>query len=113
MRTTPRRPSSTAVVPAALAGIFVSLVACGKHATLDECQALYDRYLDLKVAEDPRSKSMTPEERAAARKALEPAVASDSDVQQVTKQCETEVSREEYECAIRATTSRAWNDCIY
>jgi hypothetical protein len=108
MRTTTARGAALAI-----ALLATALASCGKHATLDECRALYDRFLDLKLGEDPRAKTMTPEERAAARKALEPAVAGDSDVQQVTKQCETEVTRQEYDCAIRATTSREWNDCIY
>lgn len=94
-------------VPAVLAG-------CPKRAaaTPTECDALYERFLDLKLASDPRAKSMTDEERAAARNALRQAVGADSDVQQVTRQCETEVTREEYECAIKATTPVAWNECI-
>ncbi len=110
MRTT---KASGALLAVGLALASLALVSCGKHATLAECSALYDRFLDLKLADDPRSKAMTDAERAAARKALEPAVASDSDVQQVTKQCETEVTRQEYACAIAARTAREWNDCIY
>ena len=96
---------------AALAAVFSG---CPKRATATqaECNALYERFLDLKLADDPRLKSITPEERANARKALVASVATDSDVQQVTRQCETEVTREEYDCAIKATTSVAWNECI-
>jgi len=39
-------------------------------------------------------------------------VLSDSDVQQVKTQCQTEVTETEYKCAIAAPTPRAWNDCI-
>ena len=110
MRTT---KASGALRAIGLALATALALSCGKHATLAECSALYDRFLDLKLADDPRAKTMGDAERAAARKALEPAVASDSDVQQVTKQCETEVTRQEYDCAIRASTAREWNDCIY
>jgi hypothetical protein len=99
---------------AVLAALAAFLSGCPKRATASqaECNALYERFLDLKLADDPRLKSMTVDERATARKALVPSVASDSDVQQVTRQCETEVTREEYDCAIKATTSVAWNECI-
>jgi hypothetical protein len=76
MRTTP----SATVTALAIVTLPLAAASCEKHATLAECSALYERFLDLKLAEDPRTKTMTEAERAAARKALEPSVAGDSDV---------------------------------
>ena len=39
-------------------------------------------------------------------------VLSDPDVKQVKNQCQTEVTVAEYECAVKAPTAKAWNDCI-
>jgi hypothetical protein len=77
-----------------------------------QCEKLLDRYIDLKLSEDPRARTMTSEARANLRGTIATDVLSDSDVQQVKTQCETEVTEREYTCAIAAPTSRAWNDCI-
>jgi hypothetical protein len=97
-------------------GLFgaVALVACKKTemASPAQCDKLLDRYIDLKLSEDPRAKTMTPEARAGLRGTIARDMLSDTDVQQVKNQCETEVTLREYECAIAAPTSKIWNDCI-
>jgi hypothetical protein len=77
-----------------------------------QCERLLDRFIDLKMSEDAHAASMTSEERAALRGRIAGDVASDSDVQQVRNQCQTEVRETEFQCAIAAPTSKAWNDCI-
>jgi hypothetical protein len=77
-----------------------------------QCEKLLDRFIDLKLSEDPRAPSMTSEDRARLRGTLAAEVQSDSDVRQVKNQCQTEVTEAEYQCAIAARTSKAWNDCI-
>ena len=77
-----------------------------------QCESLLKRFIDLKLSEDKRAVSMTSEERAHLRAQIASDVTSDSDVQQVTNQCETEVTATEYKCAIAAETSKVWNDCI-
>ncbi len=77
-----------------------------------QCESLLTRFIDLKLSEDPGAIRMTPEGRAHLRAQIASEVTSDSDVQQVTNQCQTEVTAIEYKCAIAAATSHAWNDCI-
>jgi hypothetical protein len=77
-----------------------------------QCEKLLDRFIDLKLSEDTRAPTMTSEDRAQLRARIAAQVQSDSDVQQVKNQCETEVTEAEYKCAIAAPTSKAWNDCI-
>jgi hypothetical protein len=77
-----------------------------------QCEKLLDRFIDLKFSEDPRARTMTSEERAVLRGKIAMEVLSDSDVQQVKTQCQTEVTESEYKCAIAAPTSKVWNDCI-
>jgi hypothetical protein len=81
-------------------------------ASTAQCEKLLDRFIDLKLSEDPRAPAMTSEERARLRGTLAAEVQSDSDVRQVKDQCQTEVTEAEYQCAIGARTSKAWNDCI-
>ncbi len=77
-----------------------------------QCESLLKRFIDLKLSEDKKATSMTSEERAHLRAQIASDVTSDSDVQQVTNQCQTEVTASEYKCAIAAESSKAWNDCI-
>ena len=68
--------------------------------------------MQLKIDEDPATKGLTGGPLDAARMNKMHAMQSDPDVQQIEKACEVEVSRAEYDCAIKAATSKAWNDCI-
>jgi hypothetical protein len=81
-------------------------------ASAAQCERLFERFIDLKLSEDPRAPTMTSEDRAHLRGQIAAQVQSDSDVQQVQHQCETQVTEAEYKCAIAAPTSKAWNDCI-
>jgi hypothetical protein len=81
-------------------------------ATSAQCEELFDRFVDLKLSEDPSIARITTDDRARLRAKIAKEVMSDSDVQQVKTQCLTEVTAAEYACAIKAATSREWNDCI-
>jgi hypothetical protein len=96
-----------------LAGVLV-LGACKRTemASPAQCERLLDRFIDLKMSEDARAATMSSEDRARLRGQIASDVLSDSDVQQVKAQCQTEVTSVEFKCAIAAPTSRAWNDCI-
>ena len=77
-----------------------------------QCERLLDRYIDLKLSEDPQAARMSSEDRARRKGQIAQEVMSDSDVQQVKNQCQTEVTAAEYDCAVKAPTSKAWNACI-
>jgi len=91
-----------------------ALAACkpSSMASAAQCERLLDRYIDLKLSEDPTAPRLSTEDRARLRGRIAMDVLSDSDVKQVKSQCLTEVTAAEYDCAVKATTSRAWNDCI-
>jgi hypothetical protein len=103
-----RRAATFVLVAAA------SIGACKSQpmASAAQCEKLLDRYIDLKLSESPAARTMTDVDRAHLRGKIALDVLADSDVQQVKNQCETEVTEAEFHCAIKATTSRAWNDCI-
>ena len=103
-------------LPATALGAFAILASVGckrtQMASPAQCEKLLDRYIDLRLSEDPRAPALTSEARAILRAKIAAEVLSDSDVQQVRTQCETEVTEAEYTCATLARTSKAWNDCI-
>ena len=92
----------------------VAIVACKARpmASTAQCEKLLNRYIDLKLSEDPTAPRMSTEDRAHLRAKIAMDVLSDSDVQQVKNTCLTEVTVPEYDCAVKAPTSKAWNDCI-
>jgi hypothetical protein len=100
---------------------FALLVIClaaslscrrAEMASPAQCERLLNRYIDLKLGEDPGASAMTSEARATLRAKIATDVLSDSDVHQVRTQCESEVTETEFTCAIAAQTSKVWNDCI-
>jgi len=102
-----------ALVPVLLLAVSAA-VACKRPAmaTPPECEQLLQKFIDLKLSEDPRAKGATDAGRAELRIQISHEILSDSDVRQVETQCQTEVTQAEYDCAAAATTARAWNDCI-
>jgi hypothetical protein len=97
---------------AVIAALAVAACKRTEMASPAQCDNLLNRFIDLKLSEDTRAPTMSPEDRAQLRAKIATDVSSDSDVHQVKTQCQTEVTAAEYRCAIAATTSRAWNDCI-
>ena len=103
-----------ALVPVLLLAAVSASVACKRQAmaTPPECEQLLQKFIDLKLSEDPRAKGANDAQRAEVRTQISHEILSDSDVHQVQTQCQTEVTQAEYTCAVAATTARAWNDCI-
>lgn len=98
---------------AGLAGA-ASAAACKgpPMASAAQCERLLDRYIDLRLSEDPRARTMTDVDRAHLRGQIAMDVLADADARQVKEQCAAEVTAAEYACAVKAATAKAWNDCI-
>jgi hypothetical protein len=92
----------------------LAIAACNSRpmASAAQCEHLLNRYIDLKLSEDPTAPRLSPEDRAKLRGKIAVDVLSDSDVRQVKNQCQTEVTVAEFDCAVKAPSSKAWNDCI-
>ncbi|HEY3821252.1 MAG TPA: hypothetical protein VGL81_29000 [Polyangiaceae bacterium] len=95
---------------------LVALAAVGckgrPMASAAQCEHLLNRYIDLKLSEDPAAPRLSTEDRAHLRGKIAMDVLSDSDVQQVKDRCTTDVTIAEFDCAVKAPTTKAWNDCI-
>lgn len=104
---------------AALSASFALALACAgcngsPKATPEQCEALFEHYLDLKTAgvtgalADRDAGAEIAHARAQAREDGR----SDPDVVQVTTECHEQVTQREVTCAMAATSVPAWNNCI-
>jgi hypothetical protein len=95
-----------------LASLMILAFGCAKKVTKAECARIVDKFIDLKLQENPRYESLPPTLKATVRAAVKQESDQDPDVQQATEHCEDEITREEFDCANKAKSSREWNACI-
>jgi hypothetical protein len=91
---------------AACACASVSLVGCKPKATSSDCDALIERYARLVVTETFPDASPDVVRKEQEREKIE-ARSTDS-----LKNCSSEVSRAEMDCAMRATSTVAFEKCL-
>ena len=104
---------------AALAASFALALACAgcngsPKATPEQCEALFEHYLDLKTAGVAGALAARDAgaEIAHARAQAREDGRTDPDVVQVTTECHEQVTEREVTCAMAATSVPAWNNCI-
>ena len=85
------------------------LVSCNGKATHAECTDMLDRYVEMAAGGDPE---MPPAEARAARETKKTLRKGEASYKRVQEQCEAEVSRREYRCAMKAPTPETWQACI-
>jgi hypothetical protein len=103
------RPVKSLLSPLCL-GLFA--VACNGKATREQCNEMLDKYLDMTLASDPALADLSPEEARAAREMKKALRKSEPSYARVESQCESEISKSEYRCAMKATTPETWQACI-
>ncbi len=81
--------------------LLASSAACNGKITRAECTEMLDRYVDMTARE--------PGEAASSEKALRK---SEPRYARVEQQCEAEISRREYRCAMKAPSPETWQACI-
>lgn len=87
-------------------------LACNGKATREECAQMIDKYVDMTVAADPELQNLSPSELAAAREMKKALRKGEPGYRRVREQCESEISRSEYRCAMKAPTPETWQACI-
>lgn len=85
---------------------------CHRKVTRDDCTRMLDHYLDMVIAADPATKNLPPAQAAAVRDMKRAVKKAERSYAQVEAQCETEVSRSEYDCAMKANIPDEWEACI-
>ncbi len=73
---------------------------------------MLDHYLDMTIAADPMLAAMAPAQAAVVRDMKRELKKGEKSYRQVQEQCEAEVSRHEYDCAMGTKTPNDWEACI-
>ncbi len=100
---------------ASLATLFALLVGaagCNGQATREQCTEMLDKYLDMTIAGEPALADLPPAEARAAREMKKALRKTEPSYARVAGQCETEITRREYRCAMKAPTPETWQACI-
>ena len=103
--------------PALRASLVLSLAVCacacsrGK-VTRAECDAMLDRYVAMKIDGDPTLAKLPPAQASIARDMKREIAKGSKSYRQVEEQCEHEVTRGEYDCAMKAPGPNEWEACI-
>lgn len=97
------------------AAIVVALGACAAckgKVTPAECTEMLDRYVDMSIAADPELAKLPPAQSEAVREMKRALKKAEPSYAQVQGQCEGEVTRKEYDCAMKAKSPNDWEACI-
>lgn len=92
------------------------VAGCDTRATTAECSQMLDKYVDMvlmaegSMAEAARAASA--EEARSMRAARLATHKEEAGYQRAYARCQTEISRREYRCAMKANTPEAWQACI-
>jgi hypothetical protein len=76
---------------------------------------MLDKYLDMTVGAELGTLELSPADSVAARAARADKKAqhkADASYRRVQEQCEAEISRREYRCAMKAPSPETWQACI-
>jgi hypothetical protein len=73
---------------------------------------MLDKYLDMTIAAEPGLADLAPDEARAAREMKKALRRGEPSYKRVHDQCETEISKGEYRCAMKAPTPESWQACI-
>jgi hypothetical protein len=73
---------------------------------------MLDRYIDMTIAGDPQLAALPPTQAKIARDMKKEVKKADASYRQVEERCEREVSRGEYNCAMKALNPNEWEACI-
>jgi hypothetical protein len=92
--------------------VALGIVGCRGKATATECAAMLERYVDLTIAADPELRKYGQAQAQAIREVKKAVKKSEPSYRKVQDQCEREVRRNEYDCAMSAKTPNDWEACI-
>ena len=89
-----------------------ALLGCNGKATKEQCSEMIDKYLDMTIASEPGLADLSPAEERAAREMKKALRKNEPSYARVSTQCETEITKAEYRCAMKANTPETWQACI-
>jgi hypothetical protein len=99
-------------VKRALLSLPFLALACDGKVSQGQCTEMLDRYLDMVIAGDPELRDLPPDEARAAREMKRAVRKAEPSYRRVHDQCEGEISKREYRCAMKSTNPETWQACI-
>lgn len=87
-------------------------LACNGKVTREQCTEMLDKYLDMTIAADPVLAELPPAEAYAAREMKKALRKTEPSYARVEDQCESEIRRREYRCAMKSSSPETWQACI-
>lgn len=91
---------------------LVVLCACGKPPSEAECRAMLDRYVDMTIDGDPEIGRASEATRPAIREVKKEKKKAEDAYKQSLTRCTAEVSRREYDCAMKSPNPNQWEACF-
>ena len=92
--------------------LALPVVACNGKVTREQCGEMLDKYLDMTLAADPGLSDLSASEARAAREMKKALRKTEPSYARVERQCESEITKSEYRCAMKAPTPETWQACI-
>jgi hypothetical protein len=91
-----------------------ALAFCACHGKIlpQECTQMLDHYIDMVALADPAAQNLPPAQAAMVRETKKALKKAEARYAHVQSQCEADVSRKEYECAMAAKNPDEWEACI-
>lgn len=96
------------------ASLFVlALSGCSRgRATRAECAEMLDKYLDMTIAGEVAPADLPPADAERERRVRKDLRKADPIYVKVQGQCEAEITKREYRCAMKTFTPEGWQACI-
>jgi len=91
---------------------LIPMAGCSPRATTAQCTEMLDRYLDMQLAAQPDTQDMPTDEARSTRDVRKARHKDELGYRSSLEQCEAEITRREYRCAMKATTPETWQSCI-
>ena len=95
-----------------LAVVAFALLGCNGRASKKDCEEMLDKYLDMVMAEEPALDKLPPEQKKTVRDMKRAVRKAEPSYQKVFAQCEVEITKKEYRCAMAAPNPNVWESCI-
>jgi hypothetical protein len=87
-------------------------LACDAKASRAECTEMLDKYVFMTAGGEPGIADLSAAQAAAARDTEIALRKADPRYARVQQQCEAEITRREYRCAMKAPSPETWQACI-
>ena len=104
------RALTIALTFSAFAGL--ACLACDAKASRAECTEMLDKYIFMTAGGEPGVADLSAAQASASRDTETALRKTDTRYARVQQQCEAEITRREYRCAMKAPSPETWQACI-